>query len=193
LSSGSTTPVYYNDGTNFTSGWTAANATFASSSTVTGLNFIGNRLFVGAADKISYSDSVTASTYVETAVSGFTPRAFVGYERNYYAFGSDGKSFYSTNGTTWVAFSTGFGSGNILAATYSNGVFAISGAGTKMAFSTDGITWTLTTTGTPNFAAQTVVDNTHYYAGGSSAISVYTGTSSYPMMYSIYGVNPTTI
>lgn len=193
LSSGSTSPLYYNTGTNFSSGWTNAPAVFAVSSTVTGLNFIGNRLFVGATDKISFSDSITSSTYVETAVSGFTPRAFAGYERNYYAFGTSGKSFYSTNGTTWVAFSTGFGDNTIFAATYSNGVFAISGNGTKMAFSTDGITWTLTTTGTPNFVAQTVINNQYYYAGGSSAISVYSGTSSYPMMYSIYGVNPNTI
>jgi len=189
----SSSPLYYNDGTNFTSGWTNGAAIWSTPRSTTGIGFIGNRLFAGASGAIAYTDSLTQSVSVETLISNFTPYAFAGYERNYYAFGNSGLSYFSTNGTTWASFPTGFGNNTIRTASYSNGIFTIAGSGTRMAFSTDGITWTQSTTGTPTIVAQNANNNQYYFAGGSSAISIYSASSSYPMMYSIYGVNPNTI
>ena len=190
----SSTGIYYNLGSDFTSGWTASGGVFATAQTATAIGIVENRVLVGASGIIaSNANASFSSTFVNTAISNFVPYAFTGNAGKLYAFGDNGLSFTSTDGATWTRFMTGFGNSTIRSATYLNGLFLISGVGTKMASSTDGLSWTLITSNTPDFVVSQATNNQYYFGGGSSSISVYSSTSSYPMYYSIYGVNPNTI
>jgi hypothetical protein len=189
--SSTSSPLYYNLGSDFTAGWLVTGNTFTTPRTATGVGVVGNRIFVGAPGVISVSNGSSIGSAFNEVVVPIETYAFTGFERNYYAFGTNGRSYFSSDGATWQQFATGIGNQTITTATYSNGLFLISGGGTQMATSTNGTTWTLVNSTPSGMNAQAVQNGTYYFSGDGP--SFYRATSSYPMYYSIYGVNPNTI
>jgi len=84
---------------------------------------------------------------------------------------------YSSDGRTWTAVTSSFGSSHIQSIAFSGGRFVAVGASGKAAYSTDGRTWTAVTTsvfGTSNNAIRAVAyGNGRFVAVGQGGRMAY--------------------
>lgn len=109
-----------------------------------------------------------------TNKDGVPAKVFELSNGRFVAVGYSGKSYYSTNGKTWVAMSGLDSSFTANCVTYGNGRYVCLGSNGKSYYSTDGETWSPMTTELSNYAVNSVAyGNGMFVAVGANNLSYY--------------------
>jgi hypothetical protein len=112
--------------------------------------FVGGGPVVGGAEQTQYSSDGFAWSVGATASTGIGRCIVYSPQLNRWVQGTDGGFLLtSTDGVTWTAQTSPFGSSDVLGVEWCSGwgLFVAVGDGGKLATSSDGITWTLQTSG----------------------------------------------